>query len=215
LADGNKGEQFAYNINLMHTEFQKEAQYNKGVNFTDVLNLNPESTNITQLEAVELVLNELDNHYVRLYNSVNKEKEARITAMTATPQLREEYMKLQDNCYNESLEDFVTSKNDLKKIVEYHGELVQKQNLIFLAPIDKSFFGAHFYAPSKTFFGRQITTLSANIMIIWGMTILLVIILFLDGFKRGLDFLSGGFIKESQHLIARMKAIGKKKEENA
>jgi hypothetical protein len=215
MADGNKGEQFAYNINLMHTEFQKEAQFNKGVNFSEVVNLDPATVTMVQLEAVELALNELDNHYVRLYNAVNKEKEARITAMTATPELRDQYMKLQDDCYNESLEDFVTGKNDLKKIVEYEGELVQKQNLVFLAPIDKSFFGAHFYAPSKSFFGKQITTLSANVMVIWGMTIFLIIILFLDGFKRGLDFLSGGFIKEAQQLTARIKAIGKKKEENA
>jgi hypothetical protein len=96
---------------------------------------------------------------------------------------------LQDDCYNESLEDFVTNKNDLKKIVEAKGWLIQKQNPVFLNP-SGGFFNAHYYAPSKLLFGQRISTLSANVIIIWLMTAALTVLLAFDGLKKALDFMS-------------------------
>jgi ABC transport system ATP-binding/permease protein len=101
---------------------------------------------------------------------------------------------MQDQHYNESLEDFSTNKNDLKKIVEFEGELVQKSNLVYLSP-EGGFFDAHFYAPHKNLFGLRLTTLSANIMMIWFLTILMAILLYFDGLKKGLDKIESIFNK--------------------
>jgi hypothetical protein len=129
----------------------------------------------------------LDRYYVNIYNEANDRKEMLIAELTATPELRKEYLRLQDAGYNESLEDFVTNKNDLKKIVESNGVLIQKQNPIFLEP-EGGFFNAHYYAPSKTILGTRISTLSANILVIWIMTGALIILLAYDGLKKFLDF---------------------------
>lgn len=182
-----RGAQMQYTLHLVQTELSKEAKLITDFNASEIQACNANTLNASQLDILDTALNELENHYIKAHNKVNQEKEARISQMTATPELREAYIALQDNYFNESLEDFVTNKNDLKKIVEYKGELVQKQNLVFLAPYDKGFFGAHFYAPSKTLFGRQITTLSANVMVIWLFTLILAVVLFFDGMRRTLE----------------------------
>jgi hypothetical protein len=61
--------------------------------------------------------------------------------------------------------------------------------LAYLTPQDKGLFGAHFYAPSKEFFGKQITTLSANLLVIWMMTFILGGVLFFDGLRRSANWI--------------------------
>jgi hypothetical protein len=56
-------------------------------------------------------------------------------------------------------------------------------------PYNSSFFGAHFYAPAKNLFGRFIDTFYANLLVLWGMTILLAICLFFDIFPKTMRFL--------------------------
>jgi hypothetical protein len=151
--------------------------------------LQPEIVTVEALTNIDSVLTILDRYYVDNYNQVNDQRELLVTELTATPELRTAYLKLQDANYNESLEDFVTNKNDLKKIVEADGELIQKQNPIFLDP-SGGFFNAHYYAPSKTFFGQRISTLFANVLVIWIMTAGLSLLLAYDGLKKTLDFIS-------------------------
>ncbi len=186
LQDSAPGEQLAYNVHMLYTELGKEKKRLPDLEIEKLEQLKPNLVTIDVLNNVEAALLELDEYYIRNYNRINEEREAKITALTSTPELREAYLKLQDDHYNESLEDFTTNKNDLKKIVEYNGELVQKSNLVYLSP-EGGFFDAHFYAPHKNLFGLRITTLSANIMMIWFLTIFLIVVLYFDGLKKALD----------------------------
>lgn len=105
----------------------------------------------------------------------------------------EAYIELRKNNFNESLSDFVTNRNEITKIIEIDGRLIQKDDPIYLSPTDKSFFGAHFYAPNKNLFGAMIDTFWANVMVLWGMTILLIITLYFDFFRKvieGIGFLA-------------------------
>ncbi|MFK8045087.1 MAG: ATP-binding cassette domain-containing protein [Crocinitomicaceae bacterium] len=99
---------------------------------------------------------------------------------------KEVYIKLFDSYHNESLEQFVINKIELDKIKEHEGYLVQKSGPIYRDPIDKGFFSAQFYAPTKNFFGTLIPTFWANVMVIWGMVLLLIITLYYDLFKKTL-----------------------------
>jgi len=56
-----------------------------------------------------------------------------------------------------------------------------------LDPYDKGFFEAHFYAPRKRLFGMYIGTFAANLIVIWGMCIILIITLYFDVLKKMLD----------------------------
>ena len=113
------------------------------------------------------------------------------------------YSKNGDIC-NISLEDFVTNSNDLNPIVEYQNELVQKSNPIYLTPT-KGFFDAHFYSPTKNFFGIQISTFVANSMVIWLMILLLSVLLFFDGLRKVIEFSSQKSSELGLRLVRRMK----------
>ncbi|MFN0031026.1 MAG: ATP-binding cassette domain-containing protein [Flavobacteriales bacterium] len=188
LHENVPGTQLDYNLQLLQNELAEEMVRVPDLRIPDVKLLNKSTVTDALLEQVTLSLAELDAYYIRNYNKVNQLREQQIAAMTTTPEMRSQYLKLQDDYFNESLEDFATNKNDLKKIVEYDTRLVQKSNLAFLSP-QGGFFDAHFYAPNKNLYGKKISTLSANMLMIWVMTIVLAITLYFDGLKKLLDLL--------------------------
>lgn len=206
LESKNPGKQLEYNLNVISNELHKEISKVPNLEIAELNKLTPSLVNGQVLDGIDGMLSELERYYIRLYNQANQERETKIAQHTSTPEKRDEYLRKQDVHFNESLEDFATNKNDLKKIVEYNEQLVQKQNPVFLAP-NGGFFDAHFYAPSKNLFGVSITTLSANLLIIWLMTIALIVVLFYDGLKKFLD----GFGKLTDKLFIRLK-LKKEKE---
>lgn len=100
---------------------------------------------------------------------------------------KERYQELVKENTNEALDQFATNKTDLTKLVEADGYLIQKSDPIYLDPYDKGFFEAHFYAPRKRLFGMYIGTFAANLIVIWGMCIILIITLYFDVLKKMLD----------------------------
>jgi len=179
--------QLASNLLVLRNELTTECERIPDFSIPELEMLQPEIATAQALKEIDTVLTVLDRYYVDNYNEVNDRKEMLISELTSSPELRTAYLRQQDACYNESLEDFVTNKNDLKKIVEAGGVLIQKQNPVFLDPTG-SFFNAHYYAPSKVLFGQRISTLSANVLVIWVMTALLALLLAYDGLKKFLDF---------------------------
>jgi energy-coupling factor transporter ATP-binding protein EcfA2 len=179
--------QLASNLLVLRNELTTECERIPDFSIQELEMLQPEIATVQALKEIDTVLTVLDRYYVDNYNEVNDRKEMLISELTSSPELRTAYLRQQDACYNESLEDFVTNKNDLKKIVEADGVLIQKQNPVFLDPTG-GFFNAHYYAPSKVIFGQRISTLSANVLVIWVMTALLAILLAFDGLKKFLDF---------------------------
>lgn len=107
------------------------------------------------------------------------------------------YLDLVNLNTNKSLTQFVTNKTDLTKLVESNGRLIQKADPIYLDPYDVGFFSAHFYAPRKRIFGEYISTFTGNVLVIWGMTLLLTISLYFDLLKRFLDSIEKLFGKLS------------------
>ena len=92
------------------------------------------------------------------------------------------FIKLRNNYHNESLEEFVTNKNETTKIVEFKGELIQKIDPIFMDP-EYKFIKAHFYSPTKQIFGIIFDTYIVNVVVLWVMTILLYLA-FISGCLR-------------------------------
>ena len=83
-----------------------------------------------------------------------------------------------------AITDIVTNKNDVNVIVPYKGELVQKNDPIYLEPSEAGLFGAQFYAPSKWVFGLRIPTLWANTLVLWIMSLILGLALKQEVFPR-------------------------------
>lgn len=96
----------------------------------------------------------------------------------------EKIIELRKNHYNKSLAEFVTNKNELDRIKDVDGHLIQKIDLIYNIPRNKSFFNAHFYAPVKRLFGKKINTFTANVLVLWLMTFILIVTLYFDFFRK-------------------------------
>ena len=174
----------AYETGLIRHELQQEMERISGFTFRGLEELEPGRVKEGTLDRVEESLQLLVDHYRAAYKQAERSKEQRIAAMTATPELRKTYFQLLDRYRNESLADVVTNKNDVHVIVAYQGELVQKNDPIYLEPVQSGFFGAQFYAPAKYLFGLRIPTLWANVMVLWGMALLLCAALYKEIFPR-------------------------------
>ena len=179
-------------LSVLRNELVKENAFLKGVQFdkTDKLTLG----NIDQstLNEVSEHLEILKEHYKKVYLKADNAKEKTIYAMTRNDGSSKEYQQLYNNFKNDQLEIFATNRNDLNYIAEHNGELIQKKDLVYLMPYNSSFFDTHFYAPSKKVFGRFIDTFYANILVLWGMTILLALCLFANVFPKTLAILEAG-----------------------
>jgi ABC-type multidrug transport system ATPase subunit len=169
-------------LTVLRNELQKENAFLQGIRFNEVNRLTSDQISSDHLAKLRDHLNLLEEHYRKVYNQAESEKENAIYAMTGGRSKGSDYEMLFDNFKNDQLEVFATNRNDLNYIAEHNGELIQKKDLIYLMPYNADFFSAHFYAPAKKLFGNFIDTFFANLMVIWGMTLLLIFCLFFDVF---------------------------------
>tara|TARA_B100000508_G_scaffold55003_3_gene42767 strand:+ start:149994 stop:153083 length:3090 start_codon:yes stop_codon:yes gene_type:complete len=109
----------------------------------------------------------------------------------------EKFKSLKKNYYNDALSDFATNRNDLDKIIQFNGKLIQKADPIYKMPRGKSFLDAHFYSPGKNLFGQYIPTFWANVIMLWFMTLLFGITLYFDFFRK--------LIEGTEKLISRFR----------
>jgi len=180
-------------LEVLRNELQKENDFLVGLQFRDADKLNLKDVNPKILSDVNEHLELLKEHYKKVYLKADNAKEKTIYAMTRTDHSSEKYQKLYDNFKNDQLEIFATNRNDLNYISEHNGELIQKKDLVYLMPYNSSFFDTHFYAPSKKVFGHFLDTFYANILVLWGMTILLAVCLFANVFPKTISLLEAAF----------------------
>lgn len=173
---------------LLFNEISKENLRNDDIQFPeeDMADLQNHDIDATQLNKLRSYLQDLNDYYIREYNYYNNEKDQLLIELNKTEEDREVFVKMKNDYTNESLENLVTNKNDLEKIVEWNNELIQRSNPIYKDPQG---FRAHFLAPAKKLFGMNITTFSANIMVLWLFSIFLSITLYYDGLRRIIDAL--------------------------
>ncbi len=191
-------EHITYILDLLRSEIKKEfiyrqrlSQEEKGIPliyFEDTDKLHIETVSPALLDKTLHYLQDIQNFYNRLYKYIyDKKNEQKMKE-------DQEYVAgLKRKYFNESLEEFVTNKNEFQRIVEYNGELIQKIDPIYLDPQFR-FIRAHFYAPRKMVFGRFFPTFWVNAVVIWFATIQLYIVLYFRLLKRLLDFFSKGSI---------------------
>jgi ABC transport system ATP-binding/permease protein len=195
--------ELANHLKVLKNEIEKENTFIRGISFEATNLLSPEWVTLEQLHELEIYLEQLTAHYRNVFNKAENAKENIIEELTSTPDKHLAYRTLMDDYKNESLERFVTNKNDLNYITEYNGELIQKKDLIYLEPIEGKFFDTHFYAPNKLIFGFRLDTFWANLMVIWGMSLLLILLLFVDGLRRIVSFISTTFSRLSSRKTHR------------
>ncbi|HPO64932.1 MAG TPA: ATP-binding cassette domain-containing protein [Bacteroidales bacterium] len=181
-------------LTLLRNEIALELSLNPKVKFIQLNNLYLDKIDDTVIEDVETYLDQINRYYVKLYNKANTKKDELINSMQQTPEGREKFLELKRKYANESLEEFVTNSNEVTRIIEYKGHLIQKIDPIYLDPLSPMI-KAHFYAPQKMVFGVYYPTYWVNVVIIWVMTVLLFIALKYRLLLRFLNYLETLFEK--------------------
>lgn len=196
LSNKAEREKVVHDLLVLKNEIEGEMAFVHGVGMKQLDKLSVESVNEGVLKEAEKYLGILKQHYRNVFRDNETQLDRLIQKMqkdsvdskgNVIVNRKKEYEDLKNNNANESLENFVTNYTEFDYTVEENGHLIQKKELIYRDPYDKGFFGAHFYAPRKKFFGGYMDTFWANAMVIWMMTLILCITLYFDVLKRMLD----------------------------
>jgi hypothetical protein len=135
---------------------------------------------VQELEETAEWIQRLESYFIRYYNDLYGQGQMLLKPKLGDDQARDQYVKLKDAHLNEGIEDILTRKNDLKKIVRYNNRLVQKSNLVYRMPRYSGLFGAHFYSPYKKINGYLLPTFWMNVLVIWCMTLFAGLALYFD-----------------------------------
>jgi len=178
FSNAGKVQETAGDLLLLQNEVSKFNVLIPGKPFSETGALNPEDLTGGVLDKLYLQLEILDDYYAREFIMANTERENIILYyMEKQPGM---YMQYKDDYHNESVEDRVRKVFEKNKMVEFHHELVQQIDPIYLDPYPSGWFSfrSHFYAPRKYFAGRYIDTFWFNIGFIWFLSLLFYIILY-------------------------------------
>jgi ABC-type multidrug transport system ATPase subunit len=143
------------------------------------------------LNEAKQFTSEVQKFYVALYNEADKRhEEQRRNLIEQHPEEGNIFLTtLKNQHHNEGLERFVRGTDDFfsKRIIRQNNSFIQKFDAIYQDP-DYPFVKAHFLAPYKNIGSYKMPTLWVNILVMWGMNILLFIFLYSQLLKK---FISG------------------------
>ncbi|MEM9023350.1 MAG: ABC transporter permease, partial [Bacteroidota bacterium] len=180
-----KQEELTDALYLVRNEVNRQMAYLPFINFDQLDAFQPGTVTQGNVDAMRKYLDKVNRYYINQYNVNSGKKDSIIALHQSTPESKEAFNEQRRNFENESLTDLVTNKTEFNQIDEYDGALIQRADPIFLNPDGAR---AHFYAPNKRVFGRQYGTFGFNILVLWGMSLLLGITLYFDAFKGLFDF---------------------------
>lgn len=189
LKEGKKLGDVKDDIDLLRNEITKENQNNKRVKTDIVTRLNVKDYNADVVAGVRDYLGKIKDYYINIQNSAYKKLDEVKVSMQKTPADKEKFLQLAAHCDNENLNNLVKNAGELNRCIEKDGKLIQQIDPIFADPTESKLGRAHFFAPRKNLFGIYFPTYWFNICVIWLMSLVLMITLYFDVFKKTLDML--------------------------
>ncbi|MCB0481179.1 MAG: ATP-binding cassette domain-containing protein [Flavobacteriales bacterium] len=179
LRSNEKGEAFESSLALIKAEVDEQNKLYPKLAFQFADHLVPDKVNLETMAEFNEYLKLQRTFYSRLYNKTTQDKDDELSQLSKSKNV--DFVEIQNKYKNQSLSDLVTNKSELKKIDEYEGRFIQLNNPIYR---DAKGLRGHFFAPRKMLFGKYIDTYVVNSIVIWSMTLVLIILLFLDGMRR-------------------------------
>jgi ABC transport system ATP-binding/permease protein len=181
---------FVNPLSLLVNGFREEAALNVPVNFSFLNSLEQKQFNHAIAERARTSLDSLKEYYIDEYNHANEKKETMMSRMTASPDGLAKFKDAKDTYENESLEEVVKCSNQTDRLVVTQKKIIQRFEPVFHINKEESFFKAPLFSSVKNFAGRQWSTLSANIVFIWLMTLFLFIALEFNWLRKVISKLS-------------------------
>ncbi len=197
LEKGVRSDDFNEKLLIVHNELQKEGAALPEIRFDFTDYLTPDKITPQIVKAAIDYVEQIRKYYVAYSNNAKDRKDALVTRLQSENSAG--FLKLRDDYANESLEEFVTNKNETLKTIDYKGEIVQKLEPIYMDP-QFGFIRAHFYSPTKKIFGNYVDTFVINIYVLWFITIVLYLVLYFRLLKKALDSGEQFFGKKRRHV---------------
>ena len=188
-------ERITSSLTLLRNEIRNELKIVGEKYFPDVERLEIGKLDSALLQKADTFLTKLRAYYIRRMKDATEEREKLVAGLTATPEMAASFEALRNRFANKAVADAVENSTTLVRRVEYKGNLVQKIYPIYLddhRPRNMFDFSANLFQPTKHFLGRNFDTLYFNVSVIWWMTLMLFITLYLDALKRLIKWLEGG-----------------------
>jgi ABC-type multidrug transport system ATPase subunit len=188
--DKNKKTEIVDKLSTIKNEFGKQLEKIGFDKFPEYDQLEEGKFDANTYEQSIDFLRKLKSFYNTKFKNANEEKQVRLKAYNSSPDMREEFLQLRNQNENETNSQLVKNVITQHRIIEHENELIQKIYPIYLVPEFPDHlmdFRVQFYQPSKHFAGILFNTLHFNISIIWLMTLLLFITLYLDLLKKLLN----------------------------
>lgn len=209
-------------LNLLRNELTANHVWNNKIEFNfDPSHLTVNLVNDKLIVDVVEYLGKLRKYYINLRNDVNTQKNDYIKELKTDTLSEFSLTEKKIKFNNEKLEAFVTNSGQ-HRIVEYDDRLYRTMKPILYEP-ENYFFKAHFYAPTKPFFGKQIDTFWFNTAILFLFIIILYFVLYYKVLMKIVDFievinrritLNKEIKNENKPLIIKEKKKAKKKKKS-
>ncbi len=129
----------------------------------------PDQTYFTRLR---LYLEDLKTGLSEKISSLKYEKDQLIEDLLSQGMSMKQLAEIKKAYHNNAVAELVLNTNDLKKVYEYQGELIQRAVPVYKQPASRTG-RAQFYAGNKQLGNLQIKTLWFNIAVLWIMTFVL------------------------------------------
>jgi hypothetical protein len=186
-------EKMTSSITVLRNEIKNELRFVGEEHFTEVERLDIGKVDSALLEKTSKFLKGLRKYYGEMMDTATKQKERLEAELTSTPERTEAYKTLRNTFANKAVTEGVENRSTLVRRVEYKGRLIQRIYPIYMddhRPEHRFDFSANLISQPNIY--RYYNTLYFNITVIWCMTGLLFITLYLDALKRLIKRLEGG-----------------------
>jgi ABC transport system ATP-binding/permease protein len=175
------------NLEILKNELLPEyTLYKMEEEFTFLNDLDLLQLNLDNIYSIHDGIEELNAIYIYQFTQVQKEKEELLKPIMSDASKMLKFDNLRKKYTNDYLSDIVTGSTKKIKITIENKKLLRLVDPIYhiSEPTGMLDYRSHFYAPQKHFMGSYFSTFYFNLMVIWFMSILLFITLYVDFFRK-------------------------------
>ena len=123
----------------------------------------------------------------KIENSAMRELDKMFEEIEAVPSGKDDLIKLRLDYFNSRLDELVTNKTRINKIIELDNRVIRKADPIYMDPVG-NYGRAHMYAPVKKIGQWSIDTLWFNTMVIWLTILFLYLLLVFDFLRKAINW---------------------------
>ena len=186
IKTGGNPNEIARNLGIIKT-MVSEMSTSEGERFDRVDEITPEKFSDNVAYYLNIFLDKVKSECEDFQYSATEKRDYIFNDMIEQYGSREAIFELQEKYHNKKLEEYMLNKNELEKVLESNGRLIQQKDPAYQIPRFTNG-RAPFYAPVKRLGSLTIDTFWFNTVVIWLITIFFYVALRFTWLKSLLGF---------------------------